>query len=358
MDVVFWKSLRDFQNTTKHQKRKNSGGGTVNYILRRLIIAFFLLIGIGIVSFIVIKLPPGDFATRYQQYLIDRGTPFDQAEKAANIVREQYGLDKPIPTQFFEWGKGIVTEGKFGYSFAYRKDVGELIADRLPKTLLLALICHAISTLFGVGLGIFVAPRKYGFWDNFWAVLAFIFTSVPRFSIAIIIMYIIVIVLKGPSLANFFSPEFVFAPWSLAKVVDMFKHIWPAIVIAGLGGIARNLRVMRGNLLDVLGMQYVTTARSKGLKETLVIMKHAVPNALHTIVAYQGTVLPYMMQGELEAAIVLGLPTMGPLFFESLVSQDIYISGSLLLMYGALILIGNLLADIFLSVLDPRIRYS
>lgn len=330
----------------------------INYILRRLVIAFFLLVGIGIVSFIIIKLPPGDFSTRYQQYLIDRGSPFEEAQRAAQIVREQYGLDQPLTVQFFTWVKGIVTEGKFGYSFAYRKDVGELIADRLPKTLLLAVIAHVISTLFGVGLGIFVAPRKYGFWDNFWAILAFIFTSVPRFSIAIILLYIIVIELKQPSITNFFSAQYVFAPWSWAKVVDMFQHIWPALLIAGLGGIARNMRVMRGNLLDVLGMQYVTTARSKGLKEDTVIMKHAVPNALHTIVAYQGTVLPYMMQGELEAAIVLGLPTMGPLFYESLVNQDIYISGSLLLMYGALILIGNLLADIFLSVLDPRIRYS
>jgi len=330
----------------------------LNFIIRRLIIAIFLLIGIGIVSFIVIKLPPGDFASRYQQYLIDRGTPYDQAFEAAQILRQQYGLDQPLTVQFYKWIKGMITEGKFGYSFAYRKDVGVLIADRLPKTLLLAILAHLISTVIGVGLGIFVAPRKYGFWDNFWAILAFIFTSVPRFSIAIIIMYIVVIALKGPSLSNFFSPEFVVAPWNWARVVDMFKHIWPAMLIAGLGGIARNLRVMRGNLLDVLGAQYVTTARSKGLKEGKVIMKHAVPNALHTIVAYQGTVLPYMMQGELEAAIVLGLPTMGPLFYESLVNQDIYISGSLLLLYGALILIGNLLADLSLSVLDPRIRYS
>lgn len=330
----------------------------LSYIFRRLVIAFFMLIGIGIVSFLVIKLPPGDFASRYQQYLIDRGTPREEAERAAQIVRQQYDLDKPTTTQFFIWVKEMVTEGKFGYSFAYRKDVGLLIADRLPKTLMLALLCHAISTVVGVGLGIFVAPRKYGFWDNLWAILAFIFTSVPRFSIAIIILYIIVIDLKLPSLSSFYSPQFVFAPWSLDKVWDMFKHIWPVLIIAGLGGVARNLRVMRGNLLDVLGSQFVQTARAKGLRESIVILKHAVPNALHTIVAYQGTVLPYMMQGELEAAIVLGLPTMGPLFYESLVNQDIYVSGSLLLMYGALILIGNLLADIFLAVLDPRIRYS
>ncbi|HEY9075716.1 MAG TPA: ABC transporter permease [Anaerolineaceae bacterium] len=330
----------------------------LNYILRRLVIAIFLLIGVGIVSFIVIQLPPGDFASRYRQYLIDRGTPVEEADNAARIVRERYDLDKPLSVQFMIWIKGMITEGKFGYSFAYRKDVGELIAERLPKTLLLAVLCHAISTVVGVGLGIFVAPRKYGFWDTFWSILAFIFTSVPRFSIAIIILYIMVFSFKQPSIVSFFSPEYVMAPWSFARVIDMFKHIWPAIVIAGLGGVARNMRVMRGNLLDVLGAQYVSTARSKGLTENKVIMKHAVPNALHTIVAYQGTVLPYMMQGELEAAIVLGLPTMGPLFYESLVNQDIYISGSLLLMYGALIIAGNLLADMFLSVLDPRIRYS
>ena len=330
----------------------------LNYIVRRLIIAFFLLIGIGVVSFVVIKLPPGDFASRYKQFLLDRGTPAEEAEKSAQLVREQYGLDKPIGEQFVVWIKGMVTEGKFGYSFAYRKDVGELIAERLPKTLLIAVLAHAISTVVGVGLGIFVAPRKYGFWDNLFSIIAFIFTSVPRFSIAIIVLYVLVIELKQPSISSFYSPEYVFAPWSIDKVLDMFRHIWPVLVIAGLGGVARNMRVMRGNLLDVLGAQYVQTARAKGLREQVVILRHAVPNALHTIVAYQGTVLPYMMQGELEVAIILGLPTMGPLFYDSLVNQDIYISGSLLLMYGVLIVFGNLLADIFLSVLDPRIRYS
>lgn len=330
----------------------------LNYIIRRLITAFFLLIGISIVSFIVIKLPPGDFATRYQQYLMGRGTPREEAERAAENVREQYGLNRPLEVQYYTWVKEMVTEGKFGYSLAYRKDVGELIKERLPRTIFIAALAHAISTIVGVGLGIFVATRKYGLTDNVWAILSFIFTSVPRFSMAIILLYVLVIKLDQPSISSFYSPKYVAAPWSWDRVVDMFKHIWPVVLIAGLGGVARNLRVMRGNLLDVLGAQYVQTARAKGLKERTVIVKHATPNALHTIVAYQGTVLPYMIQGELEVAIVLGLPTMGPLFYESLVNQDIYISGSFLLMYGVLILVGNLLADIFMSVLDPRIRYN
>ena len=328
------------------------------YVIRRLIIGFFLLIGVAIVSFIVIQLPPGDYATRYKVYLLARGNSEADANRAAQMVRVQYGLDKPKIEQFFLWIEGMVTKGNFGYSFAYSEDVKYLIADRLPKTIFLALLCHLVSTVFGVGLGIYVAPRKYSLTDNVSAVIAFIFTSIPRFSIALILLYIIVFNFHQPSIVSFYSPEFVTAPWSWAKVVDMFAHIWPVIVIAGLGGVARNMRVMRGNLLDVLGVQYVTTARSKGLRESAVILGHAVPNALHTIIAYQGTALPYMMQGELEAAIVLNLPTMGPLFYDSLRNADIYIAGCFLLMYGALIVIGNLIADLSLAVLDPRIRYS
>jgi peptide/nickel transport system permease protein len=331
----------------------------LNYIVRRLLISIVLLLGIGLVSFIVIQLPPGDFASSYQNYLINQaGMSQDEAEAAAAILRARYGLDQPLPLQFVSWIKGIVTEGKFGFSMAYRRDVGGIIAERLPKTLLLALLAHSISTLVGIFLGVFVATRQYSLVDNLSAVVAFVFTSVPRFFLALIILYVLVFTFKQRAIISFFSPEYVVAPWSWAKVVDLIQHIWPVVLIAGLGGVARNMRVMRGNLLDVLNAQYVTTARSKGLTEAKVMNKHAVPNALHPIVAYQGTVLPYMIQGELEAAIVLNMPTMAPLFYDSLVNQDIYISGSLLLIYGALIVIGNLLADIFLAVLDPRIRYN
>lgn len=330
-----------------------------NYLLRRFITGFFMLIGVAIVSFAVIQLPPGDVATNYKAFLLQQpGVSEEDAERQANMVRKQYGLDQPLPVQFYSWIKGIVTEGKWGFSFAYRKDVGELIADRFPKTLALALMCHLISTVFGLSLGIFVATRKYGFWDNLSGIMAFILTSVPRFALALIILYVMVFVFKLPSITGFFSPEYVLAPWSLARVGDMFKNIWPVLVIAGLGGIAYNMRVMRGNLLDVLGAQFVTTARSKGISEAMVMTRHAVPNALHPIVAYQGTVLPYMMQGELEAAIILNLPTLGPLFLAALVGQDIFIAGSLILIYGVLIVFGNLLSDLFLAILDPRIRYS
>ena len=331
----------------------------VNFIFRRLIISVFMLIGISFVSFIVIQLPPGDFASSYETYLVNQGgMSHDQAIEAADRMRERYGLNDPLVVQYFSWVKGIVTEGQFGFSFAYRKDVGELIAERLPRTLLLALMAHAISTFLGVGIGIVVAPRQYSVIDNVSALFAFVMTSVPRFWIALVIMYVLVFVFDQHHVTSFFSPEYAVAPWSIPKFLNFLQHIWPVVFIAGLGGIARNMRVMRGNLLDVLNQQYVTTARSKGLTENKTINRHAVPNALHPIIAYQGTALPYMVQGELEAAIVMNIPTMAPLFYDSLLTQDIYISGSFLLVYGAMIVIGNLLADVFMAVLDPRIRYS
>lgn len=330
-----------------------------NYIIRRLIISFFLVIAIAATSFFVIQLPPGDFASTYKQFLIQTANLTEErAEEMTQLLRRQYGLDQPVYIQFFTWMKGIVTEGKFGYSFAYRRDAGEIILDRLPKTLMLALLAHITSTFIGLAAGIYVAPRQYGWADNILSFFAFILTAIPRFFIALVIMYMLVFVFDQHHVTSFFSPQYAVADWSWAKFVDLVQHIWPVIVIAGLGGVARNMRVMRGNLLDVMNAQYVTTARAKGLEERKVMNRHAVPNALHPIIGYQGTVLPYMIQGELEAAIVMGLPTLGPILLTALRSQDIYLSGGALLVTAVLVVFGNLLADIFLAILDPRIRYT
>ncbi len=330
-----------------------------NYIVRRLAISVVLLFGIAAISFFIIQLPPGDFATSYKAFLVQTARlTEDKAEEMTQLYRVQNGLDKPVYVQFLNWIKGIVTEGKFGYSFAYRKDAGEIILDRLPKTLALAILAHAISSVIGIFAGIYVAPRQYGWADNILSVIAFLLTSIPRFFMALVIMYLLVFVFDAHHVTSFYSPQYAVAPWSWAKLLDLIQHIWPVIFIAGLGGVARNMRVMRANLLDVLNAQYVTTARSKGLLERRVMNRHAVPNALHPIVGYQGTVLPYLIEGELEAAIVMGIPSLGPILITALRSQDIYLSGGALLMTASLIIFGNLLADVFLSILDPRIRYS
>lgn len=330
-----------------------------NYIMRRLIISAFLLLGVALVSFLIIQLPPGDFATTYKTFLVtNAGLTEDKAEEAAQIIRARYGLDKPLPVQFVNWITGIVTKGEFGFSFAYRRDVGELVAERLPKTIMLALAAHGLSTVIGISLGIYVATRQYGWTDTISSVVAFVFSSLPRFFIALVIIYVLVFRFGQTHINSFFSPNFALEPWSWGKFVNLVQHIWPVIVVAGLGGVARNMRTMRGNLLDVINSQYITTARAKGLREASVMNKHAVPNALHPIIAYQGTVLPYMIQGELEVAIILGIPSVGPMFYESLVTQDIYLSAGFLLMISALVVLGNLISDVSLAVLDPRIRYS
>ncbi len=331
----------------------------IRFFVHRLLSSILILIVITIVAFTIIQIPPGDFADVYKLELVALGgTSEAEAEAAANKLRDKYGLLDPLPFQYLKWIGAIVLHGDFGWSFSQRVDVSQLLAQRLPRTIWIALSAHAISSLVGIVLGIYVANRQYSLADNTAAAFAFFATSIPRFSLALIVMYFLAFVVGWEHVSSMQSPEFRYAPWSIAKAIDLLRHVGPVILIAGLGGVARNMRVMRGNLLDVLNQQYVTTARSKGLTEGRVLNRHAVPNALHPIIAYQGTVLPYMLQGELEAAIVFGIPTMAPMFAEALLKQDVFLSGSVMLLYGILLIAGNFVADMALAVLDPRISYS
>lgn len=331
----------------------------LRFIINRLLSSIFILFVITVVAFTIIQLPEGDFAEVYKAELIGLGGQSEeQAEEAANKLRDKYGLLDPLPVQYLKWIGAIVLHGDFGWSFSQRVDVSDLLAQRLPRTIGIALAAHAISSLVGILVGIYVANRQYSIADNVAATFAFLATSVPRFSLALIIVYFLAFGLNWEHVSALHSPEFRYADWSIAKAIDLLKHVGPVILIAGLGGVARNMRVMRGNLLDVLNQQYVTTARSKGLEERKVINRHAVPNALHPIIAYQGTVLPYMFQGELEAAIVFGIPTIAPMFVEALLKEDVFLSGSIMLLYGILLIAGNFIADMVLGLLDPRITFS
>ena len=331
----------------------------LRFIVNRLLSSVLILFVITVVAFTIIQLPEGDFAEVYKAELIALGGQSEeQAEEAANKLRDKYGLLDPLPIQYLKWIGAIVLQGDFGWSFSQRVDVSQLLAQRLPRTIGIALAAHAISSLVGILVGIYVANRQYSVADNVAATFAFLATSVPRFSLALIIVYFLAFGLNWEHVSALHSPEFRYADWSIEKAIDLLKHVGPVILIAGLGGVARNMRVMRGNLLDVLNQQYVTTARSKGLEERRVINRHAVPNALHPIIAYQGTVLPYMFQGELEAAIVFGIPTIAPMFVEALLKEDVFLSGSIMLLYGILLIAGNFIADMVLGLLDPRITFS
>ncbi len=327
------------------------------YVLRRVITSIPVLFIISVVVFVVIQLPPGDYMTTIQLQLQSLGGLTEaEAARVADELRRAYGLDKPLYVQYFVWIKNIITKGDFGFSFQYRKPVSEVIWERLGWTILIASLCHLVSTLVGIIIGIFSATRQYSISDYVATFLAFVGLSTPSFFLALVAMYIMAS--RGIQPGGLFSQRYILAPWSWAKFVDLLKHIWIPIAIVGLAGTARNMRVMRGNLLDILNQPYVLTARSKGLPERTVVFKHAVINALHPIIMYQGMVLPFMISGEIVASTVLNIPTAGPMFYSALVSQDMYLAGSFLLLVAVLLVVGNLLADIFLAWLDPRIRYD
>ncbi|MBM7037407.1 ABC transporter permease [Vibrio sp. qd031] len=331
----------------------------LDFISKRLLGTLILLFVLSVLTFVIIQLPSGDYGDLVKnQAMTMGGASPAQAELLAEQARERFGLNDPLIVQYGRWIGNIVFHFDFGHSFAYNKPVMEVVGDRLPRTLAIALSCHIGATLLGVLAGIYAARRQNKVGDRVATLFSFIAMTVPRFVMAIILVYFMVFVWDVGSIGAMNSPQYMFEPMSWAKFWDTIVHIWPVILIAAFGGMAFNLRIMRGNLLDVLKLQYVETARAKGLTENRVIYKHAVPNAMHSLVSYQGVALPYMITGEMEAAMVLGIPTIGPLIISAMAEQDVYVIGTIMLLIAALLVIGNLIADILLAVLDPRIRLA
>jgi peptide/nickel transport system permease protein len=330
----------------------------IAFILRRLTYAVPTLILISIFSFIVIELPPGDYMSTMQSVLVSQaGMSPSEAREMANQLRATYGLDQPFLVRYGQWVSGIVTRGDFGFSFIFRRPVSSVIWERLAMTLLVALSAHVVSVVVGVLIGIYSATHRYTWGDHAFTLFAFLGLSTPNFFLALVIMYVLAFQF-GQHVGGFFSPEYVIAPWSWGRFVDFLKHFWVPVLVVGLAGTARNMRVMRANLLDVLNHNYVRTARSKGLAERLVIYKHAVRNAIQPIIMYLGVAMPFLLSGEIVTSAVLNLPTMGPVFLNALVLQDMYLAGAFLMLLAVVLVLGNLLADVALAWVDPRIRYD
>ncbi|HCV71393.1 MAG TPA: ABC transporter permease [Agrobacterium sp.] len=316
-----------------------------------------VLLILSVVTFAIIQAPPGDYADYIRSQLMNQGgASFEQAEAQAQAYRIEHGLDKPIVVQYFNWIGGIITRGDFGYSFYYNKPVADVVGERLPRTIALALVCHILSSLLGIGFGIWAATRQYSWIDNLLSTVAFLGMTIPRFLMALILVYLMVFHFDVSEIGSLFSPQYGGAPWSWGKFVDLVSHVWPVVAIAVFGGLAYNMRVMRGNLLDTGNAQYVETARAKGLSEGAVIMRHAVPNAVHPLIMYQGVVLPYMLSGEIETAIIFALPTVGPAIVGSMAVGDVYVTATFMMVLAATLIIGNIIADMLLAMLDPRVR--
>ena len=320
------------------------------YVIRRLLAMPGFMVLISIVAFAVIQAQPGDFGS---QYFSNPRVSYETALQ----MRAQLGLDQPAWKQYLIWVKGIVTRGDFGYSFAYKRPVADLIWERLAWTVVVSGASLLFSWVVAIPIGIYSAVRKYSFLDYALTFLGFIGLSIPNFFLALVLMYLL-LQAGATSVGGLFSPEMVGAPWSWAKVVDLAKHLWVPVVAIGTSGTASLLRLMRANLLDVLQMPYVMTARSKGLAERVVIWKHAVRNAINPLVSLLGMQLPELLSGTIVTAIVLNLPTMGPFFYDALINQDQYLVMTFLMMSALLMLLGNLLADILLVWVDPTIRYD
>lgn len=331
----------------------------LRFLTTRVLAAIPLLLVLSIVTFAIIKAQPGDYADYLKSMLMSQGHVSDaDAQVQADAYRAAHGLNAPLPLQYVNWLVGIVTRFDFGQSLYYNKPVGDVVAERLPRTLLLALTCHILASGIGITLGIIAATRQYSWVDTLFGVISFLGMTIPRFLLAIIIIYLLAFKLNVQEIGSFFSAKYGGAPWSWDKFVDLVKHVWPVIFIATFGGLAYNMRVMRANLLDVLNAQYVETARAKGLTQSAVILKHAVPNALHPLIAYQGVVLPYMLTGEVEVAIVFGLATVGPAIVGSLGVGDVWVTATFMLVLATTLIVGNILSDLMLAVLDPRVRLS
>ncbi len=329
----------------------------LRFLVTRFLSAIPLLLILSIVTFAIIQAPPGNYADYIRLQLMNLGgASFEQADAQAKAYAVAHGLDKPLVIQYFNWIWNMVAKGDFGYSMYYNRPVGEIVAERLPRTLILALVCHIFASILGITFGILAATRQYSWVDTILSGIAFLGMTIPRFLMALIMVYLLVFHFNISEIGNFFSPRYGGAPWSWDKFVDLVKHVWPVVAIATFGGLAYNMRVMRGNLLDTLNAQYIETARAKGLRESAVVMRHAVPNALHPLIMYQGVVLPYMLTGEIEVAIIFALPTVGPAIVGSMHVGDVYVTATFMLVLAATLIIGNIIADMLLAALDPRVR--
>ncbi len=324
------------------------------YILRRLVYMLTTMVFVSILGFVIINLPPGSYIDVYQAQRQMQGT--HTAAEELEALEKRYGLDKPIHVQYIKWVSGFA-RGDFGRSFQYNREVKDLIFERLGFTVMISLATLMFTWAVAIPLGIYSATHQYKLGDNLAAVVGMAGLSIPNFMLALILM---VAAQKyfGQSVGGLFSREYIDAPWSFSKVVDMSKHLIIPVIVVGTAGTAGLMRIMRGNLLDTLNMQYVQAARARGLTERKVVVKHAVRNAIHPLIMLLGMSMPAIISGALIVSIVLGLPTTGPLYFNALRQQDMYLAGTILMFLAMMLVIGNFLADMLLAIVDPRIRYD
>jgi peptide/nickel transport system permease protein len=327
----------------------------LQYVLRRIVYMIPTLIVISMISFAIIQLPPGDYLTSLVVAKRAAGEIVDEAQLAAMEVR--YGLSQPVYVQYWKWITGIILRGDFGQSFEWNQPVSVLMWGRMALTFVISLATLLFTWVVAFPIGVFSAMRQYSVGDYVVSFLGYIGLATPSFLLALILMFVAFKYLNQ-SVGGLFSPEYQDAPWTWGKVVDLLNHLWIPVIIIGLSGTAGLIRIMRANLLDELHKPYVVTARAKGMTEASLTLKYPVRVALNPFVSTLGWTLPALVSGATIISIVLNLPTTGPLLLKALMSQDMYLAGSFIMLLSVLTVIGTLISDILLGWLDPRIRLT
>lgn len=322
------------------------------YLVRRLFYAILTIWAVSVVSFVIIQLPPGDYVTAYLAQLSMQGSSLGM-EEAANL-RAYYGLDRPMYYQYYLWLERMI-QGDFGFSFEHQKPVKDVIGERLLLTMILAFASVLFTWTLAIPIGIFSAVRQYSIWDYLFTFIGFIGLAIPNFLLGLLFMWL-GFSLFGLSVGGLFSPEYLTAEWSWARVVDLLKHLWLPVIILGTAGTAQIMRITRANMLDELRKPYVVTARAKGLSGWRLIIKYPVRIALNPVISVTAYVWPYLVSGSIIVSVVLSLPTVGPVLLRSLLSQDMFLAGSIIMLIGMMTVVGTFLSDILLMWADPRIR--
>ena len=322
------------------------------YILQRLALLPLLMVIYSFVIFVIIQAPPGDFLTAYVATLASSGSSISADQIAA--LRHQYGLDQPFVVQYFLWMENLF-HGDFGLSLEYQRPNADLISEQIGLTIALALFSFVLTWAISVPAGIYSATHPRSLGDHVLTVINYVGVATPNFMLALILMWL-AFAYFDISITGLYSPEFVDAPWSLARVGDLLGHIWLPALVLGIAGTARLSRIMRATLLDELNKPYVVTARAKGMKEWRLVLRYPVRLAFNPLVSTIGWYLPALFSGSLIVATVMNLPNIGPLLLRALINQDMYLAGGILLIYSFLTIVGTLLSDVLLALIDPRIR--
>jgi peptide/nickel transport system permease protein len=322
------------------------------YTARRIMIMVPTLLAISVIIFVIIQLPPGDYLETYISELQAQGEAVDPAR--IEFLRKQYGLDRPLHEQYLLWLAGLL-QGDYGYSFEYQLPVSEVVGDRLYLTMLVSFATVIFTWIVAFPIGVYSAVRQYSAGDYLATFIGFLGLATPNFLLALVLLYLANTVF-GTQIGGLMDDEYIGAPWSFGKFISILEHLWVPVIVIGTSGTAAMIRRLRANLLDELQKQYVTTARAKGMHPGRLLIKYPLRIALNPFIADIGNLLPQIVSGAAIVAIVLGLPTTGPMLIRALQSQDMYLAGSFLMFLSLLTVIGMFLSDLALAALDPRIR--